>query len=276
MSTQTETTCYRHPGRETRVSCSSCGRPICPDCMRPSPVGMRCPECSSQTKVVNLANVGGGEPRATIALIVICAIVFLAEGSYGLNGGTGSLFRDGALFGPSVADGDWWRLVTYGFLHAGWLHIGFNMLLLWLFGREMEPQLGTPTFLGIYFSSLLAGAFGALVLSPDVPTVGASGAIFGLMGAAAAILYARGVNPFQTDIGMLIIFNLVLSFVLSNVSVGGHIGGLVGGVIGGLAVASGERSRRKWIGWAGLAGVAIVSVIGAEIAARSGGAGLGI
>ena len=278
MSTQTDTTCYRHPGRETRVSCSSCGRPICPDCMRPSPVGMRCPECSSQTtKSRPLTAIGGGEPRATIALIVICSIVFLAEGSLGLNGaGNGAIFREGALFGPAVAAGDWWRLVTYGFLHAGLLHIGFNMLLLWLFGRELEPQLGTPIFLGIYFSSLLAGAFGALVFSPDALTVGASGAIFGLMGAAAAILYSRGINPFQTDIGMLIIFNLVLSFVLSNVSVGGHIGGLVGGVIGGLAVAAGERRRQAWIGWAGLLGVAIVSVIGAEMAARSGGAGLGI
>ena len=128
------------------------------------------------------------------------------------------------------------------------------MLLLWLFGRELEPQLGTPIFLGIYFSCLLAGAFGALVFSPDALTVGASGAIFGLMGAAAAILYARGINPFQTDIGMLIVFNLVLSFVLSNVSVGGHVGGLVGGIIGGLAVAAGERRRQSWIGWAGLAG----------------------
>jgi membrane associated rhomboid family serine protease len=238
---------------------------------------MRCPECASQTtKVKTLAN-AGGEPRATIALIVICSIVFLAEGSFGVSGGQGSLFRDGALFGPAVAAGDWWRLVTYGFLHAGLLHIGFNMLLLWLFGREMEPQLGTPIFLGIYFSCLLAGAFGALVFSPDALTVGASGAIFGLMGAAAAILYARGVNPFQTDIGMLIVFNLVLSFVLSNVSVGGHVGGLVGGIVGGLAVAAGERRRQRWIGWAGLAGVAIVSVIGAELVARSAGyGGLGL
>lgn len=237
---------------------------------------MRCPECSAQTTKVRTISATGGEPRATIALIVICSIVFLAEGSFGLDGGRGAIFRDGALFGPAVAAGDWWRLVTYGFLHAGLLHIGFNMLLLWLFGREMEPQLGTPVFVGIYFSCLLAGAFGALLFSPDALTVGASGAIFGLMGAAAAILYARGVNPFQTDIGMLIVFNLLLSFVLSNVSVGGHVGGLVGGVLGGLAVAAGERRGRSWIGWAGLAGVAIISVIGAEMVARNGGAGLGV
>ena len=170
-------------------------------------------------------------------------LAYLAEGNFGVSGGSGALFRDGALFGPLVADGEWWRLITYGFLHAGLLHIGFNMLLLWLLGREMEPQLGTPRFLGIYFSSLLAGAFGALLVSPNAATVGASGAIFGLMGAAAAILYARGVNPFQTDIGMLILFNLGLGFFVSNVSIGGHIGGLVGGVLGGLAVAAGRAAR---------------------------------
>lgn len=274
MSTQTETTCYRHPGRATRVSCSSCGRPICPDCMTPSPVGMRCPECSSQTtKVRTLATARGGEPRATIALIVICVLVYLAEGNFGVSGGSGALFRDGALFGPLVEAGDWWRLVTYGFLHAGLLHIGFNMLLLWLLGRELEPELGTPRFLAIYFACLLTGAFGALLFSPNAATVGASGAIFGLMGAAAAIMYARGVNPFHTDIGMLILFNLGLGFFISNVSIGGHIGGLIGGVLCGLVVAASERRGQAWLGWAGIAAVAVASVVGAELAARNSGLG---
>ena len=234
---------------------------------------MRCPECSSQTTRVQRLSTVGGEPRATIALIVICVLAYLAEGNFGMSGARGALFRDGALFGPLVADGEWWRLITYGFLHAGLLHIGFNMFLLWILGREMEPQLGTPRFVGIYFTCLLAGAFGALLFSPNVPTVGASGAIFGLMGAAAAILYARGVNPFQTDIGMLILFNLVLGFFVSNVSIGGHIGGLVGGIIAGLSVAAAERRGRSWIGWAGIAAVAVASVVGAEIAARGSGLG---
>ena len=282
MSTQTETTCYRHPGRETRVSCSSCGRPICPDCMTPSPVGMRCPECASQTtKSRPLAAISAGEPYATIALIVICAAVFLLEGSFGLDPGNGALYRNGALFGPLVAAGDWWRLVTYGFLHAqgllaGLMHVGFNMLLLYLFGRQLEPQLGTPKFVGLYFACLLAGACGALVVSPHAVTVGASGAIFGLMGAAAAMLFARGINPFQTDIGGLIVLNLILSFVGSNVSVGGHIGGLVGGVVIGLAFAAGQSHRQAWLAWAAIAGVAIVSVIGAEMAAHSSASGLGL
>ena len=234
---------------------------------------MRCPECSRQTTQVRTLRTAGGEPRATIALIVICVLAYLAEGNFGMSGGGGALFRDGALFGPLVADGEWWRLITYGFLHAGLLHIGFNMLLLWLLGREMEPQLGTPKFLGVYFASLLAGAFGALLFSPDAATVGASGAIFGLMGAAAAILYSRGINPLHTDIGMLILFNLGLGFFVSNVSIGGHIGGLVGGVLCGLAVAAGERSGRAAVGWAGMAAVAALSVVGAELAARGSGLG---
>jgi membrane associated rhomboid family serine protease len=273
MAAETETTCYRHRGRATRVACSSCGNPICPECMNPSPVGMRCPDCASQTTQVRTLRSATGEPRATIALIVICVLVFLAEGNFGVSGARGALFRDGALFGPAVEVGQWWRLGTYGFLHAGLLHIGFNMFLLWILGRELEPQLGTPRFLGIYVASLLAGAWGALLVEPNAATVGASGAIFGLMGAAAAILFARGINPLQTDIGMLIIFNLVLGFFIANVSVGGHIGGLVGGALAGLAVAAGERRGRAWIGWAGIVAVAAASVVGAEIAARSSGLG---
>jgi len=128
-------TCYRHPSRETGVSCSNCGRPICPDCMTSTPVGMRCPECASQrTKVVRMREMPSG-PVATYALIAINAIVFLAEGSISLSGSpSGSLYEKGSLFGSiphvpeqGVAYGEWWRIVTSGFLHANLLHIAFNM-----------------------------------------------------------------------------------------------------------------------------------------------------
>jgi len=182
-------TCYRHPDRETRVSCSSCGRPICPDCMTPTPVGMRCPECASQrTKVVrNPTGTPGFESTpATYVLIAINVIVFLIE----IAGAAGGFFTIGitqfvadfALFGPSVAEGEWYRLLTNGFLHAGIIHIGFNMFLLLVLGRLLEPALGTPRFLVLYFASLLAGSFGALVVEPNALTVGASGAVFGLAG----------------------------------------------------------------------------------------------
>ena len=277
MSTQTETTCYRHPGRETRVSCSSCGRPICPDCMRPSPVGMRCPECSSQTtKVKTLASVGG-EPRATIALIAICSIVFLAEGSFGVSGGQGSLFRDGALFGPAVAAGDWWRLVTYGFLHAGLLHIGFNMLLLWLFGREMEPQLGTPIFLGIYFSCLLAGRVrraGLLAGCADGRGVGRDLRPDG-RGRGDPLRTGREPVPDRhRDADRL---QPRAELRASNVSVGGHVGGLVGG----MSAASRSRAASAAAGGGSAGPESRASrscrYVGAEFVARSAGyGGLGL
>src|SRR4051794_24986378 len=169
-------TCYRHPNRETGVSCSSCGRPICPDCMTPTPVGMRCPECSRQrTKVRTMDTVRGGV-EVTRVLIGINVLAFVAE----LSSGTGpdSVYARGALFGPGIADGEYWRLVTGGFLHYptlpfGLLHIGFNMYLLWVLGNMLEPALGSVRFAALYFTSLLAGSFGALLLTPDAHTVGA-------------------------------------------------------------------------------------------------------
>jgi membrane associated rhomboid family serine protease len=243
-------TCYRHPDRETGVSCSSCGRPICPDCMTPTPVGMRCPECTRQrTKVIRNPTGTPGQFSAfpaTAALIAINVIVYLVEiagGSGGINNPSGKIVVNLGLFGPFVAEGEWYRLVTSGFLHASLLHIGFNMLLLFFLGRLLEPALGTARFVALYFACLLAGSFGALVLDPNALTLGASGAIFGLAGATFVIARGRGMDAVAGEIGFLIIFNLVFSFTASNISVGGHLGGLVAGVISGLAIVAGERGR---------------------------------
>jgi len=266
--------CYRHPDRETRVSCSSCGRPICPDCMTPTPVGMRCPECASQrTKVVRnpTGTPGASATPATYALIAINVAVFLIEmlnGSGGLFANQASrFFADFALFGPSVAEGEWYRLVTCGFLHVNFIHIGFNMFLLLILGRLLEPALGTPRFLVLYFASLLAGSFGALIVEPNAFTVGASGAVFGLAGAVFVIARGRGMDQLAGEIGFLIVFNLVWSFVGSNISVGGHIGGLIGGTICALAIVAGEKGafgrNRLPLEIAAMVVVAAVSVAGA-------------
>jgi membrane associated rhomboid family serine protease len=203
--------------------------------MTPTPVGMRCPECSKQRTKVRTLRSTTSEPVVTYSLIAINVIVFLAEGQFGFgstNGGT-ELFRRFALDGPDVANGDYWRIVTSGFLHAGLLHILFNMYLLYLLGNMLEPAIGSVRFALVYFVSLFAGSLGALIVSPDTLTVGASGAVFGLMGAAAVELSARGINPMETGIGGLIIFNLLFSFVFSGISIGGHIGGLIGGALTG-------------------------------------------
>jgi membrane associated rhomboid family serine protease len=259
-------TCYRHPSRETAVSCSSCGRPICPDCMTPTPVGMRCPECAKQRTRVQRLSTAGGEPRVTVAIIIACAVVFL--GTNGFSGGSGKLWTDLFLDGPDIHFGhDYWRLITGGFLHAGPIHILFNMYLLWILGNMLEPNLGSRRFAALYFTALLCGSFGALLVDPNVPTVGASGAVFGLMGAAAVELRSRGINPFQTDIGLLIVFNLVLSFVISHVSVGGHIGGLIGGVLVGAAFDVADRQRWPWFAYAAPLLLSLIAVLGALSAA---------
>lgn len=231
-------TCYRHPDRETGVSCSNCDRPICPDCMTVTPVGMRCPDCArDRTKTRTAASVGvGEEPVLTYILIGINVAVALGGFLSGANttgGGTGgsSLVNDGAVSRFYIDQGEYWRLVTSGFLHSGFFHLLFNMFALYILGGMLEPAIGRLKFGVVYFVSLLAGAFGALLLSPDALTVGASGAIFGLMGAAVIVMRDRGINPMESGIGLWIGLNLLITFTIPGISIGGHIGGLIGGLL---------------------------------------------
>lgn len=280
-------TCYRHPDRETGVSCSNCERPICPDCMTPTPVGMRCPECSRDTtKVKTIQSVSrGSEPRVTYVLIALCVIAFLASGRFGVADGGGSrLFDDLALLGQGsfdgiklvgVAEGEYWRLISGGFLHGGFLHIAFNMYLLFILGQMLESALGSVRFTLLYFASLLAGSAGALLVTPNALTVGASGAVFGLMGATFLEMRARGADPMAGgvfgSIGGLILINLAFSFVLSGISIGGHIGGLIGGALVALAYQQAERLRQPALAYAGAVAVAAASVaIGVAVAGGSG------
>jgi membrane associated rhomboid family serine protease len=245
-------TCYRHPSRETGVSCSNCGRPICPDCMTSSPVGMRCPECSRQrTRVVRMRELSS-RPRLTYALIAINIAVFIAEGKgvFTISGeGSGKLINKGGLLGSSevpqlagqgVAHGQLWRIVSSGFLHENLLHIGFNMWVLYYLGTMLEPALGAFRVGLLYFVSLLCGSLGAMLVSPHALTVGASGAIFGLMGAAAVEVRARQIPLMQSGVGGLIVINLIISFTIPGISWGGHIGGLVGGVLAALMLRAGD------------------------------------
>jgi membrane associated rhomboid family serine protease len=217
--------------------------------MTPTPVGMRCPECARQrTRVVRNPHgqrSGFWAAPATYALIGINVIFFLIEianGSGGLlNEQRGSFVFHLILYGPLVSEGEYYRLLSSAFLHANLLHIGFNMLLLYFLGRLLEPALGTPRFLVIYFATLLAGSFGALLLDVNTPSLGASGAIFGLAGAAFVIARGRGLDQIAGQIGFLIVFNLIYSFAAADVSVGAHLGGLVAGILCGLVVVGGER-----------------------------------
>jgi membrane associated rhomboid family serine protease len=279
-------TCYRHSDRETGVSCSNCGNPICTDCMTATPVGMRCPECAKQkTQVRTAAHIGGGDPTTTYVLIGACVLAAFGSGSL-LGGGGGTVFSDGALLGIGIDDtgqligvsqGEYWRLVTSGFLHGGLLHLAFNMYILYFLGSMLEPSLGRVRFLGLYGASLLGGSFGALLLQPNRFTVGASGAVFGLMGAAFVMQRARGIDPMQSGIGPLIVLNLAISFIPGlNISIGGHIGGLVAGVLCGLAIETvAKRRAPQSAAIAACVVVGVIAVAGALAVAGNTGSPLG-
>jgi membrane associated rhomboid family serine protease len=292
-------TCYRHPKRETGVACSNCGRPICPECMTSTPVGMRCPDCAGQrTKVRTAASItrGTGAPVATYVLIGVNVLAFLAEimggggGAGSLDGG-GTVIRDAGLCGNAIGDGgicavqgtppvlsegsEIWRLVSGAFLHAGPIHLLLNMFALYILGTLIEPAIGTARFVGIYFAALFAGSFGALLLSDAHEiTVGASGAIFGLMGAAFVIARQRGVDEVASQIGLFVVLNLVFTFSIPGISIGGHLGGLVGGALAALAVSWAERRSSgagRTMEITGIAVIAMASVAGALLVAGGGG-----
>lgn len=229
--------CYRHPNRETGVRCSNCERPICPDCMTSTPVGMRCPECARQSTKVRTMRSMTDEPSLTYLLIGMNVLVGLGSLLGGGGGVTQSaLIEDGGVSAATIADGEYWRLVTSGFLHAGLFHLMANMLALWILGSMVEPVLGRWRFGLLYLVSLLCGSFGALALSPDNLTVGASGAVFGLMGAAAVVARSRGFSLMESGLGIWIGLNLLITFTIPNISIGGHLGGLLGGAIAALAI----------------------------------------
>src|ERR1041384_8647070 len=179
--------CYRHPNRETYVSCSDCGRPICAECMTPAPVGQRCPEHSGKPQGVRRVTVGARRTafEGTGALItktlighnILVYVIPAAQGA-GLNSPGGSLFTKWLLFGPLVANGDWWRLITAAFLHASLIHIGFNMYFLWFAGTPVEAALGRGRLVALHPLPGPAGSAGALVVDPTTPTVRAARGVF--------------------------------------------------------------------------------------------------
>ncbi len=265
--------CYRHPSQETAVTCSTCGRPICPDCMVFAAVGIKCPECAGRAtgaqKTARRIGTSAGQGTGAIVtktLIGINVAVYLVQIAQAndIRGVDGPLFENGVLFGPLVAEGEWWRLITSGFLHASPIHLLFNMLMLWWFGAALETLLGRGRYIAIYLISILAGSAGALLVAPDSAVVGASGAVFGILG-AGLVLERNRIQVFGGSALLVVGFNLVLSFVLSYVSLGGHLGGLAGGVACILVLTQfGRRhavyGRADVLTIAGLVGIAVISV----------------
>jgi membrane associated rhomboid family serine protease len=274
-------TCYRHPDRETGLSCSECGRPICTDCMTVAPVGIRCPEHAGTRRavkpprVVRRTTAGATEALVTKALIAINVIVYLigtVQPGASLSDpmparvffDSHSLYHRLWLYGPDVHNGGWWRLITAAFLHANLIHIAFNMFALWVIGRPVENYLGRYRYLGLYLVAGLAGSAGALIATPNVPTVGASGAIFGILG-AMLILEWQATGKFGGAAMTMIVINLAIGFAYNgaggNISIGGHVGGLIGGILVTLAYANWGRGHAAYgkIGVTGAAGLVLVA-----------------
>jgi membrane associated rhomboid family serine protease len=221
--------------------------------------------------VRTVAAVRGDEPMVTYVLLGILVLVQVGAMASGASAtgsrlGGSDLIADGGLSGPAVADGEVWRLLTSGFLHAGFLHLAFNAFALYVLGTMLEPAVGRLRFGIIYFVSLFAGSFGALVADPNALTVGASGAIFGLMGAAIVVMRNRGINPMESGLGVWLGINLLFTFAIPGISIGGHIGGLIGGILVTLAFARWGRGHAAYgkvgiTGAIGLLAVAVGSVL---------------
>ncbi|HYJ68064.1 MAG TPA: rhomboid family intramembrane serine protease [Nocardioidaceae bacterium] len=257
--------CYRHPDRETWISCQRCGRPICPDCMHSASVGFQCPECIREGRKTTRAprTLGGGllpsrsgiVTKILIGLNVLGYIAVLATQTdvdgwsqvedKGVLLPVGTTFSDVGHVG-GVADGEYWRLLTAAFLHASILHILFNMYALAVFGPMLEQALGYVRFLALYLTTAIASSVTVYWLSPEHQvTVGASGAIFGLFGASFAVLRKRGLD--LSPLFMLLAINLFITFAVPNISWQGHIGGLVCGLVLGGVVAYAPREHRNLV-----------------------------
>ncbi len=277
MTTEVQT-CYRHDDRRAGVVCQRCDRPICPDCMHQASVGFHCPECirSSAQRVVTARNLRAADTApVTLALVALNVAIYivtalpeaLAEPSFATQLdyaliGEGFSRADGRI---GVAEGEWYRLVTGGFLHGSLLHLGFNMYILYVLGRQLESSIGRIAFGAVYGASLLAGSLGVMFLDPNALTVGASGAVFGLFGYAAVGQFVRGINPMQSGLGGIIVLNVIFTFVVPGISIGGHMGGLVGGAVcGALYEVVGRRA-----GVPPAVRVGLVVLLGAACAAAS-------
>ena len=222
--------CTRHPDVATGRHCTRCERAACNDCLTPAPVGSHCVDCvrSARPSAAVRAKYWNASQnilvtRTLIAMNVVAFVWTVA----------GNREYDLGLSLAYIENGEWYRIFTSGFLHFGLIHVGMNMLLLWQLGQLLEPAMGRTRFTALYFIAMVGGAIGALIVEPNGLTGGASGAVFGLMAAAAVGLQQRGINPMQTGIGSTLILNLLITFAIPGISIGGHIGGaLTGAAVG--------------------------------------------
>jgi membrane associated rhomboid family serine protease len=279
--------CYRHPDREAGRRCTRCGEPACSDCLVQATVGSHCRDCAKAARPDLKTRARFWTARqpvmVTMILIGINAAVFLAillfsADAGALTGAVTTAHLDLGLSrevleqriqwqtGPNTVfitePYGWYRLVTSGFLHFGLVHIGLNMFFLYILGPMLEPTLGRVRFLLLYLASLLGGSLGVVLLDNGGISAGASGAVFGLMSAAAVGQWRRGINPMSTGIGATLLLNLVITFAIPGISIGGHLGGAgAGAICGAVMLAPAYQGIPKWATYVTPVAVGIGSVV---------------
>lgn len=258
--------CYRHPKRQTQISCVRCERPICPDCMRPASVGFQCPECVAEGQAsirrprrttaarVTVARLGPVTAGLIAANVVVYLITVATAGGQIMANYQSPIFADLATQPALVADGQWWRLLGGAFLHYGLTHLAVNMLSLYILGRDLEKYLGSLQYAAVYVLSAIGGSVAVLLFgAPFGAVAGASGAIFGLLGATGVALYQRKAN-LRSLFAMLLI-NLFISF-LPGISLAAHAGGFVVGAAAGAIMIYGRRRTQLMV-----AGLVLIAAI---------------
>ena len=240
---------------------------------------MKCPDCAGgprpgsvtdRARGLDLGVKTGGAP-VTVGIIALCvaiAIIELAQGVT-LSGANAGIAVDLGLFGPFVAEGQWYRIITSAFVHAGLIHLLFNMIVLWWLGGALERYAGSLRFGAIYLASIIWGAAGALLFAPNALTVGASGGIYGLMAALLVLERQQGIALLGSSVGIFLLLNLGITFIIPGISIGGHLGGLVGGFLAALALSALGRGHMAY-------GRMAPAVIGGMAAVLAGGFALAV
>ncbi|MGH2709950.1 MAG: rhomboid family intramembrane serine protease [Actinomycetota bacterium] len=261
--------CYRHPDRETRVHCTRCERPICPECMTAAPVGHHCPTCVAEArKETRRIRRPFSRPKSvTIVLLLVNVGVFAVDAVIALFGNRDVLLEAGAMIPVLIAQGEWWRLITAIFLHIGILHLAFNSLALFVFGGLIESALGSTRMLILYLVTGFAASVASFTFGASgVAAAGASGAIFGLLGAWLVYnLRRRSLSLARSNVQsalFLIGINLVFGFTVPGIDNIAHIGGLVSGVLAGFAAEGfGRGPTRRLTRVGGFLAITVVALV---------------
>ncbi len=245
-------TCFRHPGRQTNLSCTRCGRPACPECLRPAPVGQHCLECIREGRRDTRAATGPFGGRVAASPVVTRVLIGLNVAFWIAEWVSPRVVTGLDMANWTVAHGQQYRLISSAFLHEvglsgfGITHILFNMWALWAVGTALERELGHLRFAVLYLFSAVGGAVLFYLAAPvGASALGASGAVFGLFG--AYFVMARRLRLDPRLIVILIVLNLVLTFTVRQIAWQAHVGGLITGALLAAAYMYAPRQQRALV-----------------------------